>query len=121
MKVGNIAHDVEMLKIRTSPLDENIRMLAKLMDRWAREKEEEERVMSIPKHTTLATLCVIEDLKTFNTHHTPNPNNGPLNGNVEPSTLGQESPINSEGVKDKMNLENSTPTLINGSVLDFDN
>lgn len=53
LKVDNIAHDVEMLKIRTSPLEErnttpmnaiqvqineNIRMLAKLQDRWAREK-----------------------------------------------------------------------------------
>ena len=52
LKVDNIAHDVEMLKIRTSPLEdrkttpmnaiqvqinENIRMLA-LKDRWAREK-----------------------------------------------------------------------------------
>src|SRR3954462_1483924 len=53
LKVDNIAHDVEILKIRTSPLEEkkttplnaiqvqineNIRMLAKLKDRWAREK-----------------------------------------------------------------------------------
>ena len=51
----NIAHDVNMLKIRTSPqeekkttplnaiqvqINENIRMLAKLKDRWAREKQE---------------------------------------------------------------------------------
>src|SRR4051812_32240349 len=54
-KVGNITHDVEMLKIRTSPpeerkttplnaiqvqINENIRMLGKLKERWAREKEE---------------------------------------------------------------------------------
>ena len=54
LKVDNIAHDVEMLKITTSPLEErkntpmnaiqvqineNIRMLAKLKDRWATEKE----------------------------------------------------------------------------------
>src|SRR3954470_13852150 len=54
LKVDNIAHDVEMLKIRTSPLEErkttpmnaiqvqinrNIRMLAKLKERWSREKE----------------------------------------------------------------------------------
>src|SRR3954471_3617106 len=58
LKVDNIAHDVEMLKIRTSPLEErkttpmnaiqvqineNIKMLAKLKERWAREKDEEER------------------------------------------------------------------------------
>src|SRR4051812_48220906 len=52
-KVDNIAHDVEMLKIKTSPpeerkttpmnaiqvqINENIRMLEKLKERWAREK-----------------------------------------------------------------------------------
>src|SRR3954470_17293737 len=80
-KVDNIAHEVELLKIRTSPLEErktttmnaiqvqineNIIMLAKLKDRWAREKEEEEedRIKSLPTHTTIATIHV-EDLKTF--------------------------------------------------------
>ena len=130
-----------MLKIRTSPLEENkttplnaiqvkinenIRILAKLKDRWAREKQEEEKVKILPTHTTLSTLHVVEDLKTFTTHHTPSPNNGPLNGNIEASTLGQESPISSENVKvdvekSKTNLDNSTPTLINGSELDFTN
>src|ERR1043165_7137665 len=57
-KVDNIAHDVEMLKIRTSPpgerkttpmnaiqvqINEKIRMLEKLKERCAREKDEEER------------------------------------------------------------------------------
>src|SRR4051812_39834955 len=74
LKVDNIAHDVEMLKIRNSPLEEkkttpmndiqvqineNIRMLAKLKDRWAREKEEEERVKGLPTHTTLVALHVV--------------------------------------------------------------
>ena len=100
-----------MLKFRTSPLedekikplnaiqvqiDENIRMLDKLKDRWAREKREEERIKRLPTHTTLATIHVIKDLKTFKTHHTPSPNNGSINGNVEASTLGQESHISSE-------------------------
>ena len=84
------------------------------------EREEEQRIKSLPTYTTFATLHAVEDLKTFNTHHTPSPNNGPLNANVEASTLGQ-SPTNTENVKDKMNLENSTPTLISGSELDFDN
>ena len=125
-----------MLKIRTSPLDEekikplndiqvqikeNIRMLAKLKDRWAREKQEEERVKSLPTHITLATLHVVEDLKTFITHHTPSPTNGPINGNAETSTLGQESSFNLEVVKDKINLDNSTSPLISGSELDFEN
>src|SRR3954462_2599963 len=87
-KVDNIAHDVEMLKIRTSPpeeskttpmnaiqvqINENIRMLAKLKERWARENEEEERIKSLPTHLTIATIQVVEDLKTFSTHHTPSP------------------------------------------------
>ena len=74
MKVDNIAHDVEMLKIRTSPLEErkttpmnsiqvqineNIRMFAKLKDTWAREKEEEDRIKSLPTDHTVATIQVI--------------------------------------------------------------
>ena len=58
LKVDNIANDIEMLKIRTSPLEEkkttplnaiqvqineNIRMLAKIKDSSATDKEEEER------------------------------------------------------------------------------
>src|SRR4051812_9350502 len=79
LKVDNIAHDVEMLKIRTSPLEEwkttpmnviqvqineYIRMLAKHKERWAREKEEEERIKSLPTHHTISTIQVVEDLQT---------------------------------------------------------
>src|ERR1044072_3603442 len=75
LKVDNISHDVEMLKIRTSPLEErkttpmnaiqaqvneNIRMLAKHKDRWAREKEGEDIIKSIPTHHTIATIQVVE-------------------------------------------------------------
>src|SRR4051812_47621579 len=108
LKVDNIAHDVEMLKIRTSPLEErkttpmnaiqvqineNIRILAKLKDRWAREKEEEDRIKSLPTHTIIATIKVVEDLKTFSTQHIPSPPNGPINGDAITSTLGQEGPM----------------------------
>src|SRR3954470_13565115 len=74
LKVDNIDHDVEMLKIRTSPLEEskttpmnaiqvqiNEKMLAKLKDRWDREKEEEDRIKSLPTHTTIDTIQVFED------------------------------------------------------------
>src|SRR4051812_36174412 len=69
-KVENLAHEVEFLKIRTSPLEErkvtpmiaiqvqikeNIRMMAKLKERWDREKEEEYRFKSLPTHHTVAT------------------------------------------------------------------
>src|SRR4051812_25988784 len=125
-----------MLKIRTSPLEErkttpmnaiqvqineNIRMLAILKDIWAREKEEEERVKSLPTHTTLATLHVVKHVKTFSTHHIPSPPNGPFNGDANTSTLGQEDPLNLESTKEKMSLDDITTTLINGSELDFDN
>src|ERR1041385_4161301 len=134
--VDNIAHEVELLKIRTSPLEErkttlmnaiqvqineNIRMLAKLKDRWAREKEDEDRIKSLPTHTTLATLHLVEDLKTFRTHHIPSPPNGPINGDANTSTLGQEGHLNLETTKEKMSLYDITTTLINGSELDFEN
>src|SRR3954465_16026149 len=95
-KVDNIAHDVEMLKIRTSPpeerkttpmnaiqvqISENIRILGKLKERWAREKEEEERVKSLPTYHTRATIQVVEDVQTISTHHTPSPP-GPINGDA---------------------------------------
>lgn len=85
LKVDNISHDVEMLKIRTSPLgnekvkplnsiqfqiDENIMMLAQLKVGWDREEEKEDIAKNLSMSTTLATIHVIEDLKTFNTHHT---------------------------------------------------
>ena len=101
-------------------INENIRMLAKLKDRWAREKEEEDRIKSLPTHTTLATIQVVEDLKTFSTHHIPSPN-GPINGDANTSTLGQEGPLNLQTTKEKMSLDDITTTLINGSELDFDN
>src|SRR4051812_29197555 len=84
-KVDNIAHDVEMLKIRTSPpeerkttpmnaiqvqINENIRMLGKIKERCAREKEEEERVKSLPTYHTVATIQVVVDVQTISIHHT---------------------------------------------------
>ena len=45
-------------------------MLAKLKDRWAREKEEEDRIKIPPTHPTIATIQVVDDLKNFSTHHT---------------------------------------------------
>ena len=41
-------------------INENVRMLAKLKDRWARQKEEENRIKSLPKHTTISTIQVVE-------------------------------------------------------------
>src|SRR3954466_2990050 len=134
LKVDNIAHDVEMLKIRTSPheerkttpmnviqvqINENIRMLAKLKDRWAREKEEEERIKSLPTHHTVDTIQVVEDLKTVSTHHTPSPP-GPIKGDATTSTLDEETSMNIEAFK-QVRLNDITTSLIDSSDLDFDN
>src|ERR1044072_2668356 len=81
-KVDNIAHDVEMFNIRTSPpeqrqvtpmtaiqvqIDENIRMLGKLKERRAREKEEEDRIKSLPTYHTVAIIQVVEEIQTVST------------------------------------------------------
>ena len=57
---------------------------------------EEDRIKSLPTHTTIATIQVVEDLKTFSTHHTPSPPNGPINGDANTSTVDQETPMNLE-------------------------
>src|SRR4051812_23206662 len=122
-----------MLKIRTSPLEErkttpmnaiqvqineNIRMLAKLKETWAREKEEEDRIKSLPTHHTIATIQVVEDIKTLSTHHIPSPP-GPINGDATTSTVEAETPMNIEAFKQVI-LNDVTTTLLNNSNLDFD-
>src|ERR1043165_3170955 len=112
-KVDNIAHDVEMLKIRTSPPDErnttpmnviqvqineNIRMPGKLKERWAREKEEEDRINSLPTYHTVATIQVVEDVHTVSTHHTPS-RTGPTNGDATTSTIDEETSMNIDDFK----------------------
>src|SRR3954469_6529171 len=76
LKVDSLALDVEMLKIRTSLLEEskatpinaiqlqineNIRMMAKLKEIWARETVEEDRIT----HHTFATIQIVEDTETI--------------------------------------------------------
>src|ERR1043165_4233061 len=80
---------------------------------------EENRIKSLPTYTTIATIQVVEDLKTFSTHHIPSPPNGPINGDANTSTIDQEEPMNLETTK-KVSLDDITTTLINGSELDFD-
>src|SRR4051812_26991346 len=123
-KVDNLAHEVELLKIRTSPLEErkvtpmnaiqvqineNIRMLAKLKERWAREMEEEDRIKSLPTHHTLATIQIVEDTQSLSTQRTPGPI-GPTNGDA----------MTIETTK-QVSLKDTTTTLLDGSELDFDN
>src|SRR3954471_1714574 len=100
-------------------INENIRMLAKLKERWAREKEEEDRIKSLPTHHTIGTIQVVEDLKTVSTHHTPSPP-GPINGDATTSTIDEGTSMNIEALK-QVSLNDITTTLIDSSDLDFDN
>src|SRR3954464_9645492 len=122
-----------MLKIRTSPLEERkttpmnaiqvqinekIRMMAKLKERWAREKEEQDRIKRLPTHRTIATIQVVEDTQTLSTKHTPSPI-GPINGDAITSTVEEETPMNIEVFK-QVCLYDTTTTLLDSSDLDFD-
>src|ERR1041385_7479476 len=133
-KVDNIAHNVEMMKIITSPpeekkttpmnaiqvqINENIRMLGKLKERWAREKKEEDTVKSLPTYHTVATTQVVEDVQTISTHHTPSPP-GPINGDATTSTIDEETSMNIEAFK-QVSLDDITASLIDSSDLDFHN
>src|SRR4051794_17939265 len=123
-----------MLKIRTSPpeerkttpmnaiqvqINENIRMLGKIKERWDREKEEEERAESLRTYHTIATIQVVEDVQTVSTHHTPSPT-GPINGDATTSTIDEETFMNIEAFKE-VSLNDITTSLIDSSDLDFDN
>ena len=100
-------------------INENIRMLAKIKERWAREKEEEERMKSLPTHHTIATIQVVEDLKTVSTHHAPSPPR-PINGDATTSTIDEETSMNIDAFKE-VSLNDITTSLIDSSDLDFDN
>src|SRR3954464_6159095 len=94
-------------------------MFGKLKERWAREKEEEERVKSLPTYHTVATIQVIKDVQTISTHHTPSPP-GPINGDATTSTIAEETSIIIEAFK-QVSLNDITSSLVDSSDLDFDN
>src|SRR4051812_16075432 len=100
-------------------INENIRMLAKLKERWAREKEEEDRIKCLPTHHTIATIQVVEDLKTVSTTNTPSPPR-PISGDSTTSTVDEETSVDIEDFK-QVSLNDITTTLIDSSDLDFDN
>src|SRR4051812_19517959 len=123
-----------MLKIRTSPpeerkttpmnaiqvqINENIRMLGKFKERWAREEEEEERAKSLPTYHTVVTIQVVEDVQTISTHHTPSPT-GPINGDATTSTIDEETSMKKEALK-QVSLNDITTSLIDSTALDFYN
>src|SRR3954471_14581291 len=81
--------------------------------------KEEERIKSLPTHHTVATIQVVEDLKTVSTHHIPSPP-GPINGDATTSTIDEETSMNTEAFK-QVSLNDITTSLIDSSDLDFDN
>src|SRR3954468_2837412 len=98
-------------------INENIRMLGKLKEIWAREKEEEERVKILPTYHTVATIQVVEDVQTISTHHTPSPP-GPINGDATTSTIDEETSMNIDAFK-QVSLNDITTSLIDSSDLYF--
>src|ERR1041385_9100700 len=100
-------------------INENIRMMAKLKERWAREKEEEDRIKSLPTHHTVATIQVVEDIHTLSTQCTPSPIE-PINGDDMTSTIEEEIPMTIETTKQVI-LKDTTTTLLDSSDFDFDN
>ena len=94
-------------------------MLGKHKERWAREKEDEEIIKSLPTYHTVATIQVVEDAQTISTHHTPSPT-VPINGDATTSTLEEETSMNIEAFK-QVSLNDITTSLIERSDLDFDN
>src|SRR3954471_4371731 len=94
-------------------------MMAKLKERWARGKEEEDRIKSHPTHHTVATIQVVEDIQTLSTECTPSPI-GPINGDAMTSTVEEEILMTTEATK-KVSLKDTTTTLLDISDLDFDN
>ena len=86
LKVDSLAHDVEILKIRTTPLEakktepinaiqvqinENIRMLAQIHARREREAEIAEKTAK-SEPVKICTIQPFEEVKTFSTHEYPN-------------------------------------------------
>ena len=100
-------------------ISENIRMMVKLKERWAREKEEEDRIKRLHTHHTISTIQVVEDIQTLITQCTPSPI-GPINGDAMTSTVEEETPMTIEASK-KVSLKDTTTTLLDSSGLDFDN
>src|ERR1041385_8017812 len=98
-------------------INENIRMMAKLKERWAREKEEEDRIKSLPAHHTVETIQIVEDTQTISTHCTPSPI-GPINGDANTSTIEEETPMNIDGFN-QVSLDDTTTTF-DSSDIDFD-
>ena len=117
LKVDSLAHDVEILKIRTTPLEakktepinaiqvqinDNIRMLAQIRARREREESEIAEKSTKREPFKICTIQPFEEVKTFSTHEYPNtPKYVDIkrNGIGEVMTLGRRSPKNLESEK----------------------
>src|SRR3954463_11250368 len=65
----------------------------------------------------IATIQVVEDLKTLSTHHIPSPP-GPINGDAITSIVEKETPMNIEAFK-QVSLNDITTDFLDSSDLDF--
>src|SRR3954471_17302339 len=78
---------------------------------------EEDRIKSLPRHHTVATIEIVEDTQTISTQCTPSPV-GPINGDANTLTEDKETPMNIEGFK-QVSLDDTTTTF-DSSDIDFD-
>ena len=150
LKADSLAHDVETLKIRNTPLEakkteplnviqvqinDNLRMLAQIRARREREAE----IVENSTKSEVVKICTIqpfEELKTFSTHEYPNAykhDNVKKSGIGDVKTLGSSSPQNLEsvnfssekiaesGLDDNMSLGETFPTIFEDDKLYFEN
>src|ERR1041385_517782 len=70
---------------------------------------EDDRIKSLPTHHTVATIQIVEDTETISTQCTLGPIR-PINGDVNTSTVEEETPMNIEGFK-QVSLDDTTTTF----------
>ena len=77
-------------------IDNNVRMLAQLHARWAREEKEAE-IARMSKTVNVSTICAIEEVKTLSTYESPTGSkyaNGERIGVGESFTSSKKNPEN---------------------------
>ena len=101
LKVDSLAHNTEIMKIRTTPLEakktepinsiqvqinENIRMLAQIRARREREEAEIAEKSAKREPVKICTIQPFEEVKTFSTHEYPN---APKHVDVKTNRIGE--------------------------------
>lgn len=109
-------------------IDNNVRTLAQLHARWAREEKEAE-IAEMSRMVNVSTICAIEEVKTLSTHESPTcPKyaNGKIIGVGESSTSSKKNPRKLENDKaifeknaENGILEKEDPTILDDNDIDF--